>query len=178
MISWPAIWAPRTKHVDPPRNEFWIDAVCINQNDIVERNHQVAQMSMIYARAWRVLVWLGRSSRDDPRFTSPDQFFEAYLRHHSYWKRAWITQEIILAQSLTVIANDNLVDFRDFSQWSSPSEPSGQIKTWRPRYGKPQSRENMPGPLIMLDTFSDKECGVPAIGFSRYLDLCESTSTL
>lgn len=38
---------------------IWIDAVCINQNDVVERNAQVARMAEIYSNAVRVLVWLG-----------------------------------------------------------------------------------------------------------------------
>lgn len=38
---------------------LWIDALCINQIDIAERNHQVAQMRYIYENAVEVLVWLG-----------------------------------------------------------------------------------------------------------------------
>ena len=37
----------------------WIDAICINQNRLQERNHQVGLMSTIYTRAAEVLVWLG-----------------------------------------------------------------------------------------------------------------------
>ena len=38
---------------------LWIDAICINQSDIQERNAQVAMMGDIYAAADKVLVWLG-----------------------------------------------------------------------------------------------------------------------
>ncbi|KAL2068382.1 hypothetical protein VTL71DRAFT_16480 [Oculimacula yallundae] len=38
---------------------MWIDALCINQNDLVERSSQVRLMRDIYSRPWRVLVWLG-----------------------------------------------------------------------------------------------------------------------
>jgi hypothetical protein len=38
---------------------LWIDAICINQDDVLERNHQVQHMSRIYSRAATVLVWLG-----------------------------------------------------------------------------------------------------------------------
>lgn len=38
---------------------LWIDAICINQTDIDERNHQVRQMEKIYRSAKRVVVWLG-----------------------------------------------------------------------------------------------------------------------
>ncbi|KAF5022039.1 hypothetical protein F66182_5922 [Fusarium sp. NRRL 66182] len=38
---------------------IWIDALCINQDDIEERNAQVAQMAQIYKDAQEVIVWLG-----------------------------------------------------------------------------------------------------------------------
>lgn len=45
------------------RRVLWVDAICIDQHDndenTRERNHQVKFMSEIYAKAVRVLVWLG-----------------------------------------------------------------------------------------------------------------------
>ncbi|KAI0537911.1 heterokaryon incompatibility protein-domain-containing protein [Xylaria digitata] len=38
---------------------LWVDAVCINQADIDERNSQVALMALIYSRAAAVVTWLG-----------------------------------------------------------------------------------------------------------------------
>ncbi|KAL6918229.1 hypothetical protein FSST1_009724 [Fusarium sambucinum] len=38
---------------------LWIDAICINQDDIAERNSQVTMMSQIYGSAHGVLAWLG-----------------------------------------------------------------------------------------------------------------------
>ncbi|KAF5541755.1 heterokaryon incompatibility 6 OR allele [Fusarium mexicanum] len=38
---------------------LWIDAICINQDDIAERNSQVAMMSQIYGSARCVVAWLG-----------------------------------------------------------------------------------------------------------------------
>lgn len=41
-------------------NEFWIDAVCINQSDPKERSHQVStMMARIYRSAACVIAWLG-----------------------------------------------------------------------------------------------------------------------
>ena len=42
---------------------LWIDALCINQNDNVEKSGQVALIGEIYSRASQVLVWLGCLSR-------------------------------------------------------------------------------------------------------------------
>lgn len=41
---------------------LWIDAICINQEDIKERNTQVKRMTSIYSLAHRVVVWLGPGS--------------------------------------------------------------------------------------------------------------------
>ena len=38
---------------------FWVDAVCINQEDILERNKQIKRMAKIYGLAYRVVAWLG-----------------------------------------------------------------------------------------------------------------------
>lgn len=43
---------------DKPRY-LWVDAICINQSNIEEKNHQVAQMGDIYRNAEKVIVWLG-----------------------------------------------------------------------------------------------------------------------
>lgn len=45
---------------------FWIDAVCINQNDISERSQQVVRMDSIFELAARVVIWLGPVSTDSP----------------------------------------------------------------------------------------------------------------
>lgn len=37
---------------------FWIDQICINQDDIGERSHQVQLMPQIYSNAIRTVVWL------------------------------------------------------------------------------------------------------------------------
>ncbi|KAM7184011.1 Heterokaryon incompatibility protein (HET) domain containing protein [Rhypophila sp. PSN 637] len=41
-----------------PRN-LWIDALCINQQSLAEKNHQVPIMGEIYRGAIRTILWLG-----------------------------------------------------------------------------------------------------------------------
>ena len=43
-------------------SHLWIDQVCINQENGIERNHQVQQMKQIFSRAGRVIAWLGPCS--------------------------------------------------------------------------------------------------------------------
>ncbi len=51
----------RLRHPEQSR-VLWIDAVCINQDDIQERSQQVAMMGDIYKQASRVLTWIGEPS--------------------------------------------------------------------------------------------------------------------
>ena len=37
----------------------WIDAICINQQDVDERNHQLGLMRHVYAKALRTIIWIG-----------------------------------------------------------------------------------------------------------------------
>jgi hypothetical protein len=46
---------------------LWIDAICIDQNNIEEKNVQVPRMSLVYEQAKHVLVWLGEESSDSER---------------------------------------------------------------------------------------------------------------
>ncbi|KAM7190131.1 Heterokaryon incompatibility protein (HET) domain containing protein [Naviculisporaceae sp. PSN 640] len=43
---------------------LWVDAVCINQDDLAERMSQVALMANIYGGAREVLVWLGHEDQN------------------------------------------------------------------------------------------------------------------
>ena len=45
------------RHPDRTR-VLWVDAICINQADSVDKSHQVAMMADIYSKATKVLVWL------------------------------------------------------------------------------------------------------------------------
>ncbi|RMJ09839.1 hypothetical protein CDV36_010530 [Fusarium kuroshium] len=66
-----------------PQDErrLWVDAVCINQNDNVEKSHQVSLMQKIYSSTERAVLWLGEFSdgpttaaNQIPRQTATDAF--------------------------------------------------------------------------------------------------------
>ncbi|RFU35558.1 hypothetical protein B7463_g753, partial [Scytalidium lignicola] len=44
---------------------IWIDAICINQKSDAERSAQVKIMAKIYARAQRVIMWVGEATEFD-----------------------------------------------------------------------------------------------------------------
>lgn len=49
--------SPRVRH--HRSKPIWIDAICVNQVDVLERNAQVAMMTRIYGQAQSVIMWLG-----------------------------------------------------------------------------------------------------------------------
>ena len=43
---------------------FWIDAICIDQNNVKERSDQVQQMRRVYQGAETVVIWLGEAPKE------------------------------------------------------------------------------------------------------------------
>jgi hypothetical protein len=43
---------------------MWVDSICIDQDSLIERNHQVRLMGEIYEKATTVLVWLGEPNEE------------------------------------------------------------------------------------------------------------------
>ena len=119
---------------------LWVDALCINQENTTERNHQVKQMGAIYQKAERVVVWLGRPKSLGGVSTLSvldflDKFFDLGLEYSAYqpnlkakwlelialcelpyWHRLWIVQEIGLAADLHVYHGCSYKDWKTFSQ--------------------------------------------------------------
>jgi hypothetical protein len=54
--------ALRTLRDDQKTRTLWVDAICINQDDVPEKNIQVPQMAQLYSAARAVVVWLGPST--------------------------------------------------------------------------------------------------------------------
>lgn len=122
---------------------WWIDAICINQGDIAERNQQVALMRRIYRSANTVRVWLGEEAdgsalaldlvyqlnnnipkrgpgRSTPSYpeVSADQKAQhwealAALLRRPWWERAWVRQEIALKASVTIHCGDSSCQWHD-----------------------------------------------------------------
>lgn len=85
--------------------------MCINQEDIKERNHQVIQMGRIYHSAQRVVAWLGPiedpaaigAIKGQAKLPSKDARRVAdFLSTQDYWGRLWIIQELLEAQDIFV----------------------------------------------------------------------------
>ena len=116
---------------DPRQNLLiWVDQICINQDDYLERGHQVSIMKKIFNQAKEVIVWLGEEDaqtrklcgyakkmergRHSPR--NPQKSFLKKLLNsrqlqdaiqnlleRPWFQRVWVIPEVVLAR-FTVVA--------------------------------------------------------------------------
>jgi hypothetical protein len=99
---------------------LWIDQICIDQDTLTEKNHQVQMMSDIYYNCEHVMVWLGcdkviieaakaftskrlsifglKRRAEEKRILAAESIGE-----HRYFKRLWIVQELLLAPKIRVL---------------------------------------------------------------------------
>ncbi|EAT81016.1 hypothetical protein SNOG_11308 [Parastagonospora nodorum SN15] len=144
----------KTRPLTTSESYWWIDAVCVDQDNGIERNHQVQQMGKIYSYAQCVYIWLGKLpsipsiacllSPPWSMLSSKKQYRRRICNvdvyQNPYWGRAWVTQEIVLARHLKVFIKDTVLDFRDFiiaiGYPTSPSKRRGQALL--PKYPGPK----------------------------------------
>ena len=62
------------RYEDRPRN-LWVDALCINQEDVDERNVEVKRMKDLYTIAPRTIIWLGEESENSSLALSTLHYF-------------------------------------------------------------------------------------------------------
>ncbi|KAE9365782.1 HET-domain-containing protein [Stipitochalara longipes BDJ] len=121
---------------DRPRI-VWADAICINQNDVLEKGLQVKLMKRIYGNATRVCVWLGCTTAqmeptfelihemvNNASFTSThktelldptselwsalDIFFSA-----TWFTRLWVVQEVYSSHACSVFYGEHEIRWED-----------------------------------------------------------------
>ncbi|KAF1950432.1 HET-domain-containing protein, partial [Byssothecium circinans] len=87
---------------------LWVDAICINQDDIPEKNFQVSIMGEIYSKASRTVVWLGPSDQSSEfvlgnliaNSYQDNSIFPFFIYHlmvflqRPWFSRMWVVQEV------------------------------------------------------------------------------------
>lgn len=111
---------------------LWVDAICIDQDNITERNQQVRLMRQVYQKCRCVLAWLGpprkksvealafiidlgeaygrtrsidfvRQLLSDPRHESSWLALDRLFKR-PWWQRVWIKQECVLPSDLVFVS--------------------------------------------------------------------------
>lgn len=119
---------------------LWIDAICINQTDISERNEQVQNMQKIYQLASRVIAWVGITTvkstlafsllsqltardrgeigrdirviiRDPENYPLWEALSRFFLR--PYWKRIWVVQELAMAKKAIITCGEDSIGWTE-----------------------------------------------------------------
>lgn len=121
--------------------DLWIDAICINQNDISERNKQVRMMKHIYGQAACVRIWLGPLTtgldhaldiiEEFGRPCKPQrallikfaiqhvywfQFIGQEFLECEYWNRVWIIQEVLMATNPRIHCGGRVLKWATFDR--------------------------------------------------------------
>lgn len=104
----------------PDRDRYvWVDFICINQQDNVEKAFQIPRMKSIYSKASTVFVWLGEATgieqirrRCNETCGLSGAAVLACPRHRqrawrqilecSWFQRTWVRQEVYAARKLEV----------------------------------------------------------------------------
>jgi hypothetical protein len=115
---------------------LWIDAICIDQSNLQERNYQVKQMPNIYRAAQEVVAWLGESTYQSNAAMelitlSPEELQKRLRQGHlivrtylddlfsrAYWGRVWVVQELSSSRRACILRcgdkSVTLDQFREF----------------------------------------------------------------
>ncbi|KAK2753188.1 heterokaryon incompatibility protein het-6-like protein [Colletotrichum kahawae] len=146
------------RHLRPRkgRRTVWVDAICINQYDMQEREEQVGKMSRIYQNAFRVVLYLGPdlapptsdsstypkrrylhefNTLHDSLVLSPDKQSKSSaitlsdLFEREYFRRLWVIQELILSRVIALrVGNVEFVsDPLAHQRLEDGSEPTNEL---------------------------------------------------
>jgi hypothetical protein len=91
---------------------LWVDAVCIDQSNVVERAEQVKLMNRIYRSASTVLIWLGPEAEGSDKVMRRIQIFDKQswqtydfqvsfmeILYRPWFTRIWVLQEFLLGRN-------------------------------------------------------------------------------
>ncbi|KAK6354591.1 hypothetical protein TWF696_003733 [Orbilia brochopaga] len=115
---------------------IWADALCINQNDNIEKTRQVRRMGQLYSAAQQVVIWMGNERPDDkralkvlqrlhvqrqswkqgnftPLYTDEITEIEKFLSRE-WFTRMWIIQELVLSSKVVIWCGDSEITWNNF----------------------------------------------------------------
>jgi hypothetical protein len=189
--------APRDNAIFDKDRGYWIDALCINQENTGERDHQVAQMGSIFSRADLVHVWLGACEavkRVKSLVYYPEQNMEpedwVWLSNHNmelmewcifrnkYWTRAWRIQDVVLAKHVEVSLSVQRMPFTMFMKSYQHLRHDWKHITHFEQYAGhfEELTQFCDEPLVQsLHHFREKDCGIVQDRIFSLFALCKDS---
>jgi hypothetical protein len=109
-------------------HRLWVDAICINQFDLQERNQQVGLMGSIYSMAQHTVIYLGERSVDSDAVLKvlrgpPEEsdaspgllaLVEREILTRPWFTRVWIFQELVLSRDPRIQLGTSRLRWDDF----------------------------------------------------------------
>ncbi|ESZ91929.1 hypothetical protein SBOR_7674 [Sclerotinia borealis F-4128] len=128
----------RCSQMGDEENLLWVDAICIDQSNIPERNDQIAKMRTIFQNAQAVPIWIGAENDNsslairlakDLNVRSRNQVIAMLhdtsihdqlmaliiLFRRQYWWRIWVIQEVACAKEAIVLCGDESISLTELS---------------------------------------------------------------
>ncbi|KAK4449800.1 heterokaryon incompatibility protein-domain-containing protein [Podospora aff. communis PSN243] len=116
---------------------LWIDSICINQHDPIERGQQVAMMGDIFSAATGVIAWLGPEAKGsgtamdlientrkletrmclDRDLSESEMQALIILLHRTYWRRVWVIQELLMAKTCEIRCGSKIITRMQFNNF-------------------------------------------------------------
>lgn len=136
----------------------WVDALCIDADNSYEKVCQLSQMSKIFSKASKVVVWLGPAADDSDdamNALSAGKNGDEAIRHgvaiaklleRPYWQRVWIIQEIAKASVVEVWCGPKTLTWNVFF--------TGVQRWWKTQG---HHRGGLHHPIFTLKYFCDAE---------------------
>jgi hypothetical protein len=139
-----------------PRRPLWIDAICLNQEDNIEKALHVPRMGKIYQSASRTIVWLGEAGDDSdlameglypllgalskvtddddelglqslPEPESPISLALGRLFDRSWFHRLWTMQEAAFSDHLVVTCGRKSIEWAAFPKLLEELSRAGRL---------------------------------------------------
>ncbi|KAJ9630566.1 hypothetical protein H2203_001089 [Taxawa tesnikishii (nom. ined.)] len=95
---------------------FWIDAICINQDDDADKAAQVPMMGNIFNKSVQTWIWLGEGAfRDaDSPFGSSVELSKKNTTTLDWFERIWVVQEVVHSHKIFIRYEDKAIGFREW----------------------------------------------------------------
>lgn len=106
---------------------LWIDAICIDQQDLKEKSHQVGIMGKIYKQASSVLVFIGPGTDDDAAVMERQVLMFSHIMQVSLSKSPTLREALDMNPSEDICAQ---ISSEDFAAWKRTLSLPYWRRTW------------------------------------------------
>jgi heterokaryon incompatibility protein (HET) len=135
------VGALRRSRLRDEMTALWVDAICIDQENVDERSQQIGIMAEIYGRATKTMIWLGEASDDSDDGlaliedlyaarqpsgvsivlrTLPQALSKAHwtglgnILRRAWFRRAWVRQELAVSRDPGIVCGQRTISWEKF----------------------------------------------------------------